>query len=63
MDVAGLHAAYGLGLLISLVALAAAWWTVPQPPPGRFSVVDAPGAALLGAGPFFLLLAISQTRI
>ncbi len=63
VDVAGLHAAYGLGLLITVVALAAAWWSVPQPPTGRSSAVDVPGAALLGAGLLSLLLAISQTRI
>jgi predicted MFS family arabinose efflux permease len=34
-DVAGLRAAYGLGLLITTVAFAAAWWSVPQPPAGR----------------------------
>ena len=63
MDVAGLHAAYGIGLLITVVALAAAWWSMPQPPTGRSAVVDVPGAALLGAGLLSLLLAISQTRI
>jgi predicted MFS family arabinose efflux permease len=44
-DVAGLRAAYGLGLLITTVAFAAAWWSVPQPPAGRASAVDVPGAA------------------
>jgi predicted MFS family arabinose efflux permease len=62
-DVAGLRAAYGLGLLITAVALAAAWWSVPQPPAGRSSAVDVPGAALLGGGLFALLLAISQTAV
>lgn len=62
-DVAGLRAAYGLGLLITAVALAAAWWSVPQPPAGRASTVDVPGAALLGGGLVALLLAISQTTI
>jgi predicted MFS family arabinose efflux permease len=62
-DVAGLRAAYGLGLLITAVALAAAWWSVPQPPPGRTATVDVPGAALLGGGLLALLLAISQTSV
>lgn len=62
-DVAGLRAAYGLGLLITVAALAAAWWSVPQPPPGRSAAVDVPGAVLLGTGLAALLLAISQTSV
>nr|WP_055501806.1 MFS transporter [Nonomuraea pusilla] len=62
-DVAGLRAAYGLGLLIAVAALAAAWWSVPQPPPGRSAAVDVPGAVLLGTGLAALLLAISQTSV
>ncbi|MFC4117225.1 MFS transporter [Nonomuraea zeae] len=62
-NVSGLRAAYGLGLLITAGALAAAWRAVPQPPPGRSAVVDVPGAALLGAGLIALSLAISQTAL
>ncbi|MEU9478701.1 MFS transporter [Streptomyces sp. NPDC048191] len=62
-DLSGLRAAYGLGLLITVIALAAAWWAVPQPPPGRTMAVDVPGATLLGAGLLVLLLAISQTTL
>ncbi len=62
-DVAGLRAAYGLGLLATAVALAAAWRSVPQPPAGRSTAVDVPGAALLGAGLLALLLVISQTTV
>ncbi|MCK2217044.1 MFS transporter [Actinomadura sp. ATCC 31491] len=62
-ELAGLRAAYGLGLLITAVALAAAWRSVPRPPAGRPSAVDVPGAALLGAGLAALLLAISQTAL
>jgi predicted MFS family arabinose efflux permease len=60
-DLAGLRAAYGLGLLITAFALAAAWWSVPQPPAGRASAVDVPGAALLGGGLLALLLALTRT--
>ncbi|MGP3953887.1 MFS transporter [Streptomyces sp. 7N604] len=60
-DVSELRAAYGLGLVITVAALAAAWWAVPQSPPGRSAVVDVPGAALLGGGLLVLLLAISRT--
>ncbi|GLV75507.1 MFS transporter [Streptomyces hygroscopicus] len=62
-DVSGLRAAYGLGLLITAIALATAWWAVPQPPPGRSVAVDVPGAALLGAGLLALLLAVSRTTL
>ncbi|WP_329179136.1 MFS transporter [Streptomyces decoyicus] len=62
-DVAGLRAAYGLGLLITTGAWATAWWSVPQPPTGRSSAVDVPGAVLLGSGLVALLLAISQTTM
>lgn len=62
-DLAGVRAAYGLGLLITAVALAAAWWAVPQPPAGRRPVVDIRAAALLGSGLLSLLLAISQARV
>ncbi|NBE97975.1 MFS transporter [Nonomuraea sp. KC401] len=62
-SVAGLRAAYGLGLLITATALAAAWRAVPQPPPGRSAAVDVPAAALLSAGLIALSLAISQTTL
>ena len=62
-DMAGLRAAYGLGLLITTVALAAAWRSVPQPPTGRSAAVDVPGAVLLGSGLVALLLAIGQTTM
>lgn len=45
-SVSGLPAAYGLGLLVTAAALAAAWWAVPRPPPGRSTC---PGAVLLAA--------------
>ncbi|TDC90075.1 MFS transporter [Nonomuraea deserti] len=62
-SVSGLRMAYGLGLLITATALAAAWWAVPQPPPGRSAAVDVPGAALLSAGLVALSLSISQTSL
>ncbi|TDE52806.1 MFS transporter [Nonomuraea mesophila] len=62
-SVAGIRAAYGLGLLITATALAAAWRAVPQPPPGRSAAVDVPAAALLSTGLVALSLAISQTTL
>lgn len=60
---AGPRAAYGLGLLVTVVALAAAWRSVPRPPAGRTATVDVRGAALLGGGLLALLLAIGQTTL
>ncbi|WP_367123929.1 MFS transporter [Streptomyces phytohabitans] len=62
-DLSGLRAAYGVGLLVTVLALAAAWRAVPQPPSGRSATVDLPGAALLGAGLLVLLLVISQSSL
>lgn len=62
-DAAGLRAAYGLGLLVTLAALLAAWIALPEPPAGRSAKVDLPGALLLSCGLSALLLAISQTAL
>lgn len=62
-DLGGLSSAYGLGLLISVIAWVAAWATMPQSPPGRSSAVDVAGAVLLGGGLVALLLAIGQTAL
>lgn len=62
-DMAGLRAAYGLGLLITIAALVAAWSSIPDAPARRSATVDVLGAALLGCGLFTLLLAISQTAL
>ncbi|XVQ90339.1 MFS transporter [Microbispora siamensis] len=62
-DVAGLRTAYGVGLLITTVALTTAWRSVPRPPAGRSATVDMPSAMLLGTGLLALLLAISNTAV
>jgi predicted MFS family arabinose efflux permease len=62
-DLGGVRAAYGLGLLITVLALLAAWRAIPPSPPGRAADLDVPGAALLGAGLLALLLAVSQTGL
>lgn len=62
-DVAGIRAAYGLGLLITVLALIAGWLAVPMAPAERPSKVDYLGAGLLGAALCTLLLAISQTSL
>jgi predicted MFS family arabinose efflux permease len=62
-DLGGVRAAYGLGLLITALALLAAWRAIPPSPAGRTAALDVPGAALLGAGLLALLLAVSQTGL
>ncbi|PRF43961.1 MFS transporter [Burkholderia multivorans] len=62
-DMAGLRAAYGLGLLITAAALAAAWPSIPHAPERRSAPVDMQGAGLLGTGLLALLLALGQTAM
>ncbi len=62
-DVAGLRAAYGLGVAVTLVALGAAALNVPPSPPGRKASVDVIGAVLLGACLLALLLVVSETAL
>ncbi len=62
-DVGGLRAAYGLGVVVTAVALVAAWRAVPAPPPGRSATLDVPGAVVLAAGLFLVLLVASETGI
>lgn len=58
-EIGGLRMAYGLGVLVTAVAFAAALRTIPLPPPGRSSAVDLPGAVLLAAALFLA----SQTHL
>ena len=62
-QLAGLRAAYGLGLLLSAVALAVAWRTLPDEAPGEPPRIDVPGALLLAAGTLGLLLVIAEPSI
>ncbi|MET8798363.1 MFS transporter [Nocardia sp. NPDC004568] len=62
-ELGGVRAAYGVGLLITVVAWLTARSTVPQSPPGRAATVDVPGAMLLGGGLSALLLAIGQSTL
>lgn len=45
----GLRVAYGLGLVITVVALLTAWRSIPEAPEGRSSRVDFASAAVLAA--------------
>jgi predicted MFS family arabinose efflux permease len=62
-EVAGLRTAYGLGLVVSLVAFGTAWRNIPEAPPGRSASVDVVGAVLLAAGLAALLFDVSQTKL
>ena len=62
-ELAGLRAAYGLGLLTSIVALVAAWRYVPAAPPGRRAGLDIIGAVLLAAALVALLVDVSQASL
>lgn len=59
-EVAGLHAAYALGFVISLAAVPLAWHAVPKDPPGPRVGLDVAGAVLLGVGTLGVLLAVAQ---
>ena len=59
----GVRAAYGLGLVVTVVALLAAVRSIPPPPPGRAARVDVPGAVLLAGGLLAVLVVVSQTSV
>ncbi|MCX4682774.1 MFS transporter [Kitasatospora purpeofusca] len=57
----GLRAAYGLGLLVTALALVTAWRSVPAAPEGRFAHVNV-AAALVLAGGLALVLFLAGGR-
>jgi predicted MFS family arabinose efflux permease len=60
-ELGGVRAAYGLGVLVTAAAFLAALRTMPRPPAGRSAQLDLPGALLLAAGLFLVLLLASET--
>ncbi|GAA5054793.1 MFS transporter [Nocardia callitridis] len=62
-QLAGLRAAYGLGLLLSAIALLVAWRTLPIEAPGALPRIDITGAILLALGTGGLLLVIAQPSL
>lgn len=62
-DLGGLRAAYGLGVVITGMALMMAWLTIPEAPAGRTAKVDIPGALMLVSGLFMLLILISERSL
>ncbi|MFC9437286.1 MFS transporter [Nocardia sp. NPDC057030] len=59
-QLAGLRAAYGLGLLLSVAALVIAWRTLPVEAPGELPRIDVPGALLLAVGTLGILLVVAE---
>jgi len=62
-DLAGIRAAYGLGLGITAIALVAAVVVLPPAPPRTASRFDVPGVLLLTVALVPLLVVISQTTL
>ena len=62
-EVGGVRAAYGLGVAVTAFALLAAYRSIPASPEGRSSHVDVPGAVLLAAALFLVLLLASETSL
>lgn len=62
-QLAGLRAAYGLGLVLSVAALVIAWRTLPVEEPGELPRIDVTGALLLALGTLGLLLVVAEPAI
>ncbi|MGZ8179536.1 MFS transporter [Williamsia sp. SKLECPSW1] len=62
-DLGGLRAAYGLGVVVTILALAAAWRSIPAAPPGRSAQVDLPGAVLLAPALLAILYLAGETTL
>jgi predicted MFS family arabinose efflux permease len=59
----GVRAAYGLGLLVTTVAFATAWRSVPAAPGGRSARLNTAGALLLAGGLFLVLFLAGETSL
>ena len=62
-QLAGLRAAYGLGFLLSVAALAIAWRVLPIEAPGERPRIDVAGALLLALGTLGLLLVVAEPSL
>ncbi|MGF6888439.1 putative MFS family arabinose efflux permease [Nocardia sp. GAS34] len=62
-QLAGLRAAYGLGVLVSAAALVIAWRTLPFETPGDLPRIDVTGALLLAVGTLGILLVVAEPSI
>ncbi|MDQ2836451.1 MAG: MFS transporter [Actinomycetota bacterium] len=62
-ELAGVRAAYGLGLFVTALAFLAAWRAIPVAPKGRSARINIPGAVLLAGGLFLVLFLASETSL
>nr|MDA8355473.1 MFS transporter [Actinomycetota bacterium] len=62
-EVGGVRAAYGLGLLVTAIALLTAWRSMPKAPEGRSAHMDIAGALFLAGGLFLVLFLASETSL
>jgi MFS family permease len=62
-ELGGVRAAYGLGLLVTAVALLTAWRSMPEAPEGRSAHMDLAGSLLLAGGLFLVLFLASETSL
>lgn len=60
-ELGGVRVAYGLGLVVTVIALLTAWRSVPAAPEGRVGELDTVGAALL-AGALLVVLLLAGER-
>ncbi|MFC9930333.1 MFS transporter [Streptomyces sp. NPDC127190] len=59
----GVRAAYGLGLVVTIVAFLAAWRSIPAAPEGRSAHVNTTGALLLAGGLFLVLFLAGEKSL
>lgn len=59
----GLRAAYGLGLLVTAIALATAWRSMPAAPEGRRAHVNVTGALVLAGGLLLVLFLAGEPSL
>jgi predicted MFS family arabinose efflux permease len=62
-EIGGVRAAYGLGLLVTGIALLTAWHSMPEAPAGRSAHMDVAGVLLLAGGLFIILFLASETSL
>ncbi|MCX4091708.1 MFS transporter [Nocardia sp. alder85J] len=62
-QLAGLCAAYGLGVFLSAAAFVIAWRTLPLEAPGKLPRIDVTGALLLAVGTLGLLVVVAEPSI
>ncbi|MFD4710351.1 MFS transporter [Streptomyces sp. NPDC058430] len=62
-ELGGVRAAYGLGLVVTAVALLTAWRSMPEAPEGRSAHVDVTGAVVLAAALLLVLFLAGERNL